>query len=179
MSQLLNLNDSELEQLANHMGHDINVHRDYYRLPMEALILAKVSKMLTLSSQEGKIHQYQGKSLDEITVHPDEQLVTASQSDDDDDDNDGDEEDTKDDDNDDDGKHDDEDDDDDGADEDDDDGADDDDVEADDKKARNSKATCRPKYTRWSGVEEKFLFRQKEIKTSWLQEELLENRFAC
>lgn len=32
-SQLLNLNDHELEQLANMMGHDVRIHREYYRLP--------------------------------------------------------------------------------------------------------------------------------------------------
>ncbi|KAJ8017874.1 hypothetical protein HOLleu_44454 [Holothuria leucospilota] len=46
MSQIINLNDNELEQLANYLGHDMAVHREYYRLPQESLFLAKVSKLL-------------------------------------------------------------------------------------------------------------------------------------
>ena len=33
MSQILNLNENELDVLARFMGHDIKVHRKYYRLP--------------------------------------------------------------------------------------------------------------------------------------------------
>lgn len=46
MCQLLNLKNHELEQLTHHLGHDISVHRQYYRLPNEAIVLAKVSKLL-------------------------------------------------------------------------------------------------------------------------------------
>ncbi|PIK41677.1 hypothetical protein BSL78_21482 [Apostichopus japonicus] len=37
VSQILNLSSSELEQLANHLGHDVNVHRQYYRLPQDII----------------------------------------------------------------------------------------------------------------------------------------------
>ena len=33
MSQIPNLKNNELDQLANFLGHDIRVHRDFYRLP--------------------------------------------------------------------------------------------------------------------------------------------------
>ncbi|KAF0703116.1 Uncharacterized protein FWK35_00031610, partial [Aphis craccivora] len=37
MSQLLNLTNSDREQLANFMGHDLAINNEYYRLPDEAL----------------------------------------------------------------------------------------------------------------------------------------------
>lgn len=33
LSQIVNLKDNELDQLANFLGHDIRVHRDFYQLP--------------------------------------------------------------------------------------------------------------------------------------------------
>ncbi|XP_057297312.1 uncharacterized protein LOC130629215 [Hydractinia symbiolongicarpus] len=44
LSQLLNLEERELEMLASYMGHDIKVHREYYRLPEDTLQLAKCGK---------------------------------------------------------------------------------------------------------------------------------------
>ncbi|KAJ8018973.1 hypothetical protein HOLleu_42721 [Holothuria leucospilota] len=67
MSQIIKLKDNEPEQLANHLGHDVAVHREYYRLPQESLSLAKVSKLL-FAMQAGKLHGYRGMSLNEITV---------------------------------------------------------------------------------------------------------------
>ena len=42
----MNLNDSDLDQFADFLGHDISVHRKYYRLPEGTLQLAKASKIL-------------------------------------------------------------------------------------------------------------------------------------
>ena len=56
LSQLLDLKKNELEQLANHMGHDIRTHREYYRLPVETLLLAKMSKLLNLAHEERWLH---------------------------------------------------------------------------------------------------------------------------
>ena len=41
-SQILDMNDSELEQLARHLGHDPRTHTEYYRLSHSAVILSKV-----------------------------------------------------------------------------------------------------------------------------------------
>ncbi|XP_057297977.1 uncharacterized protein LOC130628930 [Hydractinia symbiolongicarpus] len=38
------LEERELEMLASYMGHDIKVHREYYRLPEDTLQLAKCGK---------------------------------------------------------------------------------------------------------------------------------------
>ena len=45
-SQLLHLNDSEQDWLARHLGHDIKVHREYYRLHDKTIELAHVSNIL-------------------------------------------------------------------------------------------------------------------------------------
>jgi len=65
VSQLLNLQTHELDQLATFMGHDIAVHREYYRLPETALQTAKVSRLLF--ALQGGIGKFKGKSLEDIT----------------------------------------------------------------------------------------------------------------
>lgn len=64
------------------MGHNIATHREYYRLPVETILLAKVSKLLCLA-QDGRIHEFQGKSLSDVSVCP-EESVLINQSDDED-----------------------------------------------------------------------------------------------
>lgn len=65
LSQVLNLQTHELDQVANFLGHNIDVHREFYRLPEETLQTAKVSKLLfALQSGVGK---FKGKTLEEIT----------------------------------------------------------------------------------------------------------------
>ncbi|KAL1267264.1 hypothetical protein QQF64_002939 [Cirrhinus molitorella] len=65
LSQIMNLKNIELDQLAKFLGHDIRVHREYYRLSENTIQLAKVSKLL-LSLEKGS-NCYKGKSLEEIT----------------------------------------------------------------------------------------------------------------
>lgn len=69
LSTVLNMSNTEMDQLANFLGHDIRVHREFYRLPEKTLQLAKVSKVL-LALEQGKMADFQGKSLDEIDIHP-------------------------------------------------------------------------------------------------------------
>jgi len=56
LSTVLNMTDMAMDQLANFLGHDIRIHREFYRLPDETLQLAKISKVLVagdwLSSME-------------------------------------------------------------------------------------------------------------------------------
>ena len=63
MIQLLHLSDTELDVVARFMGHDIRVHREYYRLPERTVYAAKVSKLLAAVSKGGA---YAGKTLDEL-----------------------------------------------------------------------------------------------------------------
>ena len=65
VSQLLALNNEELEWLANHLGHDITVHRNYYRLREDSLELGKVSRILYAADQ-GEVHCNAGKSLSQV-----------------------------------------------------------------------------------------------------------------
>ncbi|XP_030002635.1 uncharacterized protein LOC115428010 [Sphaeramia orbicularis] len=67
MSQILNLKDNELGQLANFLGHHIRVHRDYYRSPEATVEIAKIS-MLLLAMETGSLARFQGKSFDEIDI---------------------------------------------------------------------------------------------------------------
>lgn len=71
MSQLLCLKDNELDLLAGYMGHDIRIHREFYRLPESTLQLAKVSKVLIMM-EKGITSDFKGKSLDEINIPLDE-----------------------------------------------------------------------------------------------------------
>ena len=67
LSQILNLKNNELDQLANFLGHDIRVHRDFYRLPEATIEMAKITKLL-LAMEKGTLAKFQGMSLDEIEV---------------------------------------------------------------------------------------------------------------
>ena len=63
----MNLKKNELDMLASFMGHDLFIHRNYYRLPQDSLAMAELSKLL-LSMENGNITAYNGKSLDETDL---------------------------------------------------------------------------------------------------------------
>ncbi|RVE63373.1 hypothetical protein OJAV_G00135680 [Oryzias javanicus] len=71
--QVLNMTDTEMDQLANFLGHDIRIHREFYRLPEKTLQLAKVSKVL-MALEQGRLAEFQGKNLDEIGIDPDDEV---------------------------------------------------------------------------------------------------------
>ncbi|XP_051781264.1 uncharacterized protein LOC114648939 [Erpetoichthys calabaricus] len=79
LSKVLNLNDTELDQLADFLGHDIRVHRQYYRLPEGTLQLAKISKIL-LALETGRLGEFKGKNLDDITIDPTEKVVIENET---------------------------------------------------------------------------------------------------
>ncbi|XP_070210395.1 uncharacterized protein [Littorina saxatilis] len=85
ISQVVNLKDHELDVLADFMGHDVRIHREFYRLPQQTYQVAKVSKLL-LALEKGDLTSIHGKTLDDITVSADDVL---DDEDDDDDDEDG------------------------------------------------------------------------------------------
>ena len=72
--KLLQLNDEQLEYLCNHMGHDVKVHRHFYRLHDNALEVSKVAKLL-LAVDGGQIHHIAGKDLDTITLDGNKNIV--------------------------------------------------------------------------------------------------------
>uniref|UniRef100_A0A3B4ZW97 Si:ch73-211l13.2 n=1 Tax=Stegastes partitus TaxID=144197 RepID=A0A3B4ZW97_9TELE len=69
LSTVLNMTDTEMDQLANFLGHDIRIH-EFYRLPEKTLQLAKISKVL-MALEQGRLAEFHGKNLDEIGIDPD------------------------------------------------------------------------------------------------------------
>jgi hypothetical protein len=65
--QLFDLNNGEMEWLANHMGHDIKIHKDFYRLHDSTIEIAKVSRLL-LAIDAGKAAKFKGKGLEDINI---------------------------------------------------------------------------------------------------------------
>lgn len=65
--QIFNLSENETDWLARHLGHDIRVHRDFYRLHDSSVELAKISRIL-LAVEGGKAHEFSGKKLNEINI---------------------------------------------------------------------------------------------------------------
>ncbi|XP_059192255.1 uncharacterized protein LOC131974118 [Centropristis striata] len=80
MSQVLNLQENESDQLADFLGHDIRVHRQYYRLPQGTLQLAKMSKVL-LAVEKGTLSKYKGQALDDIEIDPEERVECSQEPD--------------------------------------------------------------------------------------------------
>ena len=74
VSQVANLQDNELDLLARFLGHDIRVHRNFYRLPDETLQVARISKLLIACSEGGDIA---GKKLSEIEVTQEEGMFIS------------------------------------------------------------------------------------------------------
>lgn len=73
MTQIINLDPNELDILARFMGHDIRVHREYYRLPEETTQLAKVAKVLH-ALDGGVMSKLAGLRLDDIELDVDEEV---------------------------------------------------------------------------------------------------------
>lgn len=46
MFQILDMKDSELKMLADHMGHNVNIHTEVYRMQSSLLERSKVASVL-------------------------------------------------------------------------------------------------------------------------------------
>ncbi|XP_050059864.1 uncharacterized protein LOC126551137 [Aphis gossypii] len=79
VTQLLNLSESDIEQLATFLGHTKDVHKEFYRLSDSAFQVAKMSKLL-LMIEKGQGDQYRGKSIDEININVND-LISGESSD--------------------------------------------------------------------------------------------------
>lgn len=66
LCQLLDLSEQELEQVARFMGHDIRVHRDFYRQTDKTFQIAKISKLLF--AMEQGTGTLKGKNLNTIDL---------------------------------------------------------------------------------------------------------------
>ncbi|KAH3816746.1 hypothetical protein DPMN_118267 [Dreissena polymorpha] len=63
----MTLSENELDILAKFLGHDIRVHREFYRLPDGTMQVAKFSKLLMMM-ESGQITRNSVNSLDDIDV---------------------------------------------------------------------------------------------------------------
>ena len=72
MTQVLNLEEHELDSLAGFLGHDLRIHREYYRLPDHAVQLAKVTRVL-MAVDRG-VSQFAGKRLKDIHLQDIEKM---------------------------------------------------------------------------------------------------------
>ncbi|XP_070201542.1 uncharacterized protein [Littorina saxatilis] len=52
--------------LADFMGHDVRIHREFYRLPQQMYQVTKVAKLL-LALEKGDLATIRGKTLDDTT----------------------------------------------------------------------------------------------------------------
>lgn len=74
LMQIFNMTESDIEQLAAFMGHTPGIHRTSYRLPDDVFQTAKLSKLLLLM-EKGEAIEYKGKSLEEIDLDLEENLM--------------------------------------------------------------------------------------------------------
>lgn len=76
MAQILNLSETSQDILATFQGHDILVHRQFYRLPENASQVAKVTKILH-SLNNGMIASFKGKDFDEIEFKAENETIES------------------------------------------------------------------------------------------------------
>lgn len=72
--QIFSMSENDLEQLASFMGHTPGIHKNSYRLPDDVYQTAKISKLLLLM-ENGKADKFKGKSIDEIDLDLEEEIV--------------------------------------------------------------------------------------------------------
>lgn len=77
ITQLFDMTEGDIEQLATFMGHTDKTHRGEYRLPDDVYQTAKICKLL-LMMESGDAAKYRGKSLNEIQIDMDDNLLTSS-----------------------------------------------------------------------------------------------------
>ena len=74
ITQIFNMTENDIEQLALFMGHTTGVHKKSYRLPDDVYQTAKISKLLMLM-ENGTSTEFKGMCLDDINVNLDEDLL--------------------------------------------------------------------------------------------------------
>ncbi|KAJ8300367.1 hypothetical protein KUTeg_021886 [Tegillarca granosa] len=65
--QVFGMKETDVAEVARHMGHELSVHCKFYRLQDDVIELAKISKLL-LAVERGKAHKYSGISLDDLDL---------------------------------------------------------------------------------------------------------------
>ena len=67
ISQLVDMNQTEMGWLAKHLGHDLQIHKDFYRMQDSTLEMAVVGNLL-MAIDEGRAHKFKGRNLRDITL---------------------------------------------------------------------------------------------------------------
>lgn len=73
--QVADLSSHEQEWLANHLAHDLQTHKDFYRLQGSTLELSKVSRLL-LAAEDGVITAFRDKPLASINMKGKQSLLS-------------------------------------------------------------------------------------------------------
>ena len=56
------------------MGHDIQIHQEYYRLPQNVQFVAKIDRIL-LTMEKGELFSYVGQKLDSIEIDQGKEIL--------------------------------------------------------------------------------------------------------
>jgi hypothetical protein len=67
VSQIVDMNEAEIGWLARHLGHDIQIHKDFYRLQESTIEMAIVGNLL-VAVDEGKAGQFKGRNFRDIKL---------------------------------------------------------------------------------------------------------------
>ncbi|KAJ8302560.1 hypothetical protein KUTeg_018956 [Tegillarca granosa] len=65
--QILDMNKDELQLLADHMGHSLEIHTNIYKLQTSVLERTKVARLL-LAMEKGNLNKLRGNSLDKVNL---------------------------------------------------------------------------------------------------------------
>ena len=63
----MDLQQGELEWLSNHMGHELQIHREFHHLHESTVEIAKVGRLL-MAVDAGELAKYKGKKFEDITL---------------------------------------------------------------------------------------------------------------
>ena len=64
---MLGLDQQQLEWVTEHLGHSVNIHKNFYRVMSSTIEKAKVAKLLILADR-GEVAKFHGKSLDDLNL---------------------------------------------------------------------------------------------------------------
>ena len=67
VSQLVDMDENEMGWLAKHLGHDLHIHKEFYRMQESTLEMAVVDSLL-VAIDEGRAHKFKGKNLRDISL---------------------------------------------------------------------------------------------------------------
>ena len=63
---MLDLTTNEMEWVASHLGHTMDVEKTYYRMMSGAIEKAKIAKLLLLADS-GSLDKFHGKKLSDLS----------------------------------------------------------------------------------------------------------------